>query len=255
MLHHLLPSRFHSRTAVAAAVLIAVAAGDALAQGPSRASKTAPRPATRATTSTTARPATRPDTSALPVVMVEEDVITFIDQPTASLVAARAALANGDVKSASRDVAAGAAYLRVHAGAATGTSRADLLESARDFDQLAFDIRQRRVRSLGQFDDAVKHTDRVLARHHWERASRAWEQRETAKAGHELRAAADATERATRRAGHDTDVATRDVVRGARDVSGKLIAGAGWTVDEVGKGIADLGKAIDRLGHHVEPRR
>jgi hypothetical protein len=251
MLHHLLRSRFHSRTIAAAALVAIAAAGDVQAQGTGRATKAAPRPSTRPAP----RAAARPDTTALPVVLVEEDVITFIDQPTASLVMARAALARHDAQTASRDVAAGAAFLRVHAGAATGTARADLLESAQRFDGLALDIRRGEVRSPDQFDGSVRGLDGVLARHHWERATHAWERRETAKAGQELRAAADATERAAHRAGLDTEVATRDVVRGARLVSGKLIDGAGWTVDEVGKGIADLGAAIDRLGHHLEPRR
>jgi hypothetical protein len=246
MLHHTLPTSSRARAVVAAAAIAIAFAGSARAQAPARALRST-RPAPSG--------ASRPATTTLPVTLEEEDVITFIGEPTSSLIAARTALARGDARAAGSEVAAAAAFLRVHAGSAAGADRADLLESARDLDRLAVAVRQGNVRSVGQFDDAVRHTDRVLARHHWERANRAWAHRETVKTGQELRAAADATDRAAHRAGRDVEAGTRDVVRGARLLSGKLIDGAGWTVDEVGKGLADLGGAIERLGRHVEPRR
>jgi hypothetical protein len=207
-----------------------------------------------------ARPVAAPavptrDTTLVPIVLYQEDVLAFIDQPTVHLIAAEDAMARHDRALAARELAAAAANVRVEAGYTAGAEKTDLLEVARDMDHLSAEVRSGRIHSADQLDGATGRAERALARHHWERAARAWEHRDAQRTGMELRAAANATERASRAAGRDAATGTKDVVRGARVVSGKLIDGAGWTVDEVGKGIADLGHAVERLGRDVEPRR
>jgi hypothetical protein len=70
-----------------------------------------------------------------------------------------------------------------------------------------------------------------------------------------LRGAADYTERLAHDVGKDVEKGTTDTVHATRELSGKLIDGVGWSVDEVGKGFATLGHALDRLGAGVEPKR
>ncbi len=84
---------------------------------------------------------------------------------------------------------------------------------------------------------------------------RAWGRRESETAGRELRTAAQYTERLAQDAGRGVERVTRDVVYGTRDVGSKLVGGAGWTAEEVGKAFASLGREIDRLGGDIAPRR
>ena len=201
---------------------------------------------------TSARAPAALDTTPVSVVLYQDDLIAFINPPTERLMAARTALEQNDGAAAARELRAAAAYMRVQAGYVSGTERADILEAARDVDRVSSRTLSREIRTPVALDEALRGADQALAWHHWNRARRAWKRRETERAGLELRAAANAVERAARVAGRDTESGAKDVVRGTRVVSGKLIQGAGWRDDEIGKGLTDLGRAIERLGKRVE---
>ncbi len=68
-----------------------------------------------------------------------------------------------------------------------------------------------------------------------------------------MKAAVTHLERAFIWAGHKTEAAVVKVIDETPLLSGKLIDGTDWTVDEVGKGIAGLGKEIGKAGHLIEP--
>ena len=193
--------------------------------------------------------------SIVPIAVFEEDLVYFVREPVEHLISARALLERGERTNAAQEVAAAAAYVRLEAGTATGVNRADLQESARDLDRIAAQIRSRNVHSARELDGALRRTEQALGRHHLERAVRAWERKETAKAGHELRGATEYTSRLARAGGKDVERGTADVIRAARLVSGKLIEGTGWATDEVGKAFSGLGRELDRLGADVVPSR
>lgn len=194
-------------------------------------------------------------TAAAPAVVREPPIVIVVSEPAERFAAARSALARHNPARAAADVRDAAKFVRGQATVASGTTKADLEEAARDLDDIAARIQSRKLKTPRELDVALRRSDRRLARHHLERATRAWERRETAKAGHELRMAAQYTERLAHDAGRGVERATRDVVRGTRKLSSKLIDGVGWTSDEVGKGFAKLGHEIDRLGADVAPGR
>jgi hypothetical protein len=47
---------------------------------------------------------------------------------------------------------------------------------------------------------------------------------------------------------------TTDTIEYARAVGGKLVKGAGWTVDEVDKGIKGISSALSKFGERIEPK-
>jgi hypothetical protein len=181
--------------------------------------------------------------------------VVIVSEPAERFAAARAALARHHRAQAAADIRDAATFVRGQATVASGMVRADLEESARDLDRIAAQVRNGRLKTPRELDAALRRSDRGLARHHLERATRAWARRESATAGRELRTAAQYTERLARDAGTGVERITVDVVHGTRKVGAKLIDGAGWTADEVGKAFAKLGQEIDRLGADVAPRR
>jgi hypothetical protein len=181
--------------------------------------------------------------------------VIILSEPAERFAAARSALARHRPTQAAADIREAATFVRGQASVATGTVRADLEEAARDLDRIAAQVRNGQLKTPRELDAALRRSDRGLARHHLERAARAWERRESATAGRELRTAAQYTERLARDAGTGVERATVDVVRGTREVGAKLVDGVGWTSDEVGKAFAKLGHEIDRLGADIAPRR
>jgi hypothetical protein len=180
--------------------------------------------------------------------------VVIISEPAERFAAARAALARHHRAQATAALSEAATFVRGQAAVATGATKADLAEAARDIDRIAEQVRRGKLTTPRELDAALRRADRGLARHHLERATRAWERRETEQAGREIRVAAQYTERLAQDAGRGVERATRDVIRATRTVGAKLVDGAGWTSNEVGRAFAALGREIDRLGADVAPR-
>jgi len=194
------------------------------------------------------------DTTHVPVILYEEDIVAWVNEPDEHLRLARAALADHDASRAAGELAAAAAFVRVQAATAQGVDKADLTEAGHDLDRTVAGIREGKIRTPRELDRALQRTDRALARHHFARAQAAWDHKEAAKAGRELRGAARYTERLADDAGHGVERGTATVVHDTRRLSSRLIHGAGWTSGEVGKGFDALKRAIDRLGAHAAPQ-
>jgi hypothetical protein len=92
-----------------------------------------------------------------------------------------------------------------------------------------------------------------LSHHHCVLAERSWMAKQNARAGKQLRAAADNLDKAAARTGHALRTATVAVAKETRLVARKLVEGTGFVVDEVGKGFANFGKQIEDVGKGIEP--
>ena len=84
-------------------------------------------------------------------------------------------------------------------------------------------------------------------------AERSWLHKQGERTGRHLRAAADNLEHAARLSEQEVQVATQTVVKDVRVISGKLVEGVGYGVDEVGKGFESLGKQVESVGNGMEP--
>ena len=59
-------------------------------------------------------------------------------------------------------------------------------------------------------------------------------------------------EQAAKWSGRELETGTADTIGYARVVGGKLVKGAGWTEDEVDKGIKGIGGALSKFGERME---
>ena len=105
--------------------------------------------------------------------------------------------------------------------------------------------------------DSVEEVDRLsaralhrLAQHHYLNAQRSGIAGNS-RAPADNAPAADNLERAAVLSRQNMKTATQDA-KETRIVSGKLIKGAGYDVDEVGRGFESLGKQVEAIGNGIE---
>jgi hypothetical protein len=166
---------------------------------------------------------------------------------------AREAYLKVDAADAAAELRTAATHLRISAAQAAAGTKRTLLRSAMELESLAKRVETGTVKSVGELDAAIARALHALAHHHCILAEKSWMPRETRYAGKQMRAAADNLERATARAGEAMRSATREVTRDVRVISGKLVEGTGFVVDEVGRGFTSLGKQVETVGKGIEP--
>lgn len=185
---------------------------------------------------------------------VEEDAWTNLsDEPGRHLDRARGAYLAFDLPTVSAELRKAATHVRISAGQAAALTKRSLLQSANELESLAFRAEQGGVKSVHELDAASARALHALSHHHYMMAERAWAAKETERAGRQLHAAADNLGRAANWSGRKVQGATHVVIDDTRIISGKLIKGTGFMLDEVGKGFAAFGKQIEHVGHGIEP--
>ncbi|MCL4490814.1 MAG: hypothetical protein M1510_02770 [Nitrospirae bacterium] len=159
-----------------------------------------------------------------------------------------------DMKAAAAEIRQSAAFLKREAERATGEGKKDLSASTRELEKLADDVKNGTVTSVKRLDNAFSRTYYALARNHYLNASESWAKKAAKDTGHDLKAASDDLERGLAWSGHKAETGTKAAIKDARQISGKLIKGAGWVSSEIGKGIEDMGRGIDKFGKEVVPK-
>lgn len=186
--------------------------------------------------------------------LVHEELWTELaDEPARSMEHAREAYLAVDVRDAAKALRKAATYLKISAGQAGAASKHALQHSARELESLAQRVEAGTVKSVAELDAVSARALHALSHHHCLLAERSWAAEETRATGRQMRAAAENLERAAARTGKAVQTATHNVASGVRVISGKLIEGTGFAIDEVGKGIAALGGQIDNVGKRIEP--
>lgn len=175
------------------------------------------------------------------------------DEPGRHMDRAREAFLEVDAREAAAEMRKAATYLKITAGQAAAATKRALLRSAHELDVLAHGVEAGTVKSVSELDHAFARAAHALSHHHCAMAERSWAAEQTARAGKQLRAAADNLERAAARTGKALQTATGDAVKDARIVSGKLVEGTGFVFDEIGKGFAAFGRQIENVGKGIEP--
>jgi hypothetical protein len=236
---------------VTLAALIVLAAALALATGCGK----------KAEKATTEEPVVGEGTETLTVaetpkgkVLVDEEVLNiFVDEPEQHFKKAHELFVKKDTKAAAHEIRMASGYLKLEAGRATGDSKKALEASSRELDKLADDVEKGAVVSEKEVRDTFARADYALAMHHHAKAKESWEKGDTKQAGVHLMAAPTHLEYAKAWLKVGTKDDTKAVVRDTRTVAGKLTEGVGFVPEEVGKVIEALGKEIDKLGREVEP--
>ena len=183
---------------------------------------------------------------------IHEDIVS--PDPAKPMSAARQAFIDVDVPTSSAQIRKAAHALRDTASSATEGTRDALHQAATELESLGRRVENRGAESVAELDRVFARAFHALARHHQEMALKHWRDGDPQQAGHRLRAAADSLESVAAASGQRLNDAGREVVRESRVVSGKLIRGTGYAVDEVGRAFEGLGKQVESLGDRVATR-
>lgn len=180
-------------------------------------------------------------------VLVEEEILYFfVDEPEGHLHQAHENFLKKDFKGAAAEIRKATNFLKLEAARATGEGKKTLATSIDELEKLASDVEKGTVKSANDLGKAFARAHHALAVHHHLKASEAWAKKETSKTGHELKAAASHLERALAWSGHEIEAAVVKVMETGRGIGEKLIQGTRWTADEVGKALKALGEKIER---------
>ncbi len=159
-----------------------------------------------------------------------------------------------DLKRAASEIRKGAGFLRQKAKSATKDSKEGLDASAQELEKLAGDVQTGGVASENQLKDAFARSYHALADYEYRRASEAWAKKKTGETGRALTNAAQDVEQAGKWSGRELGTDTADTINSARAVGAKLVKGAGWTVDEVDKGIQGISGALSKFGEEIDSK-
>jgi len=188
------------------------------------------------------------------VLVEEEQWHKLVDEPDRHIGRAREAYLMMDARTAAAELRKAAVHVRVAAGHAAERGKNTLLRSEHELEHTARRIEEGAVKSVEELDFASARALHALSDYQYAKAAEAWRKREARQAGQYLRAAANNLERAAARTDATMRAATTEVAKDSRLISGRLIEGTGFVIDEVGAGIEAVGHQLERVGTLVLPR-
>ena len=159
-----------------------------------------------------------------------------------------------DLKAAASEIRKGAGFLKQKAKSATTESKEGLSASAQELEKLAKDVETGGVTSEKQLKDSFARSYHALSNYEYRRASESWAKKKTRETGQALTGAAQDMEQAAKWSGRELESDTAGIIDYARAVGGKLVKGAGWTVDEVDKGIKGISSALSKFGENMKSK-
>ena len=166
---------------------------------------------------------------------------------------ARNEFRNNDKSRAAQDIHTAAEIMKVQAQGNVKESK--LLQTSRNLETVSKNVSRDLVKSLENLDIDLSQAARDEAQHHYLQAAEAWTHHMVLNVGDDLKAGVHATENASDWSGRKISSAGVGALNDTKALSQKLVSGGKWTEGEVGKGIATLGKEIDRLGKDMEPEK
>lgn len=183
-------------------------------------------------------------------LLVDEEMWSqLMDEAGKHLDRARDAFLHGHSRTVALEIQKAAIMMRIDA--AHGQDEADLrmLKAARELEHLAERLQSgRSTDTIDDLDTLSSKALGALAEHEHIKAANAWKHHHHRLSGRYLRAAADNLERATFRARAELSTAASKAIKNARILSGKLIEGTGYAIDEVGADMDAIGHQVERLG-------
>jgi septum formation inhibitor MinC len=149
-----------------------------------------------------------------------------------------------DLKAAAAEIRKGAGFLKEKVKEASRDGKEALKASARELEQLAGDVEKGTETSEEKLKETFARSYQALANHQVIKASESWAKKKTKETGEALTAAARYLEETVRWSGRKLETGTAEVVHYARTVGGKLKKGTAYGVEEVGKGIKEIGREL-----------
>jgi hypothetical protein len=184
------------------------------------------------------------------VVVDEEILIGFVDEPSRHFGLARDDFLKKDFAASADEIRKGAGYVKLEMSRAASGAEDEraLSDAVAQLAKLADDIEKGAVTSVDRLNAGFAKAEQALAFHHELKAKEYWAAEEQKKAGQDLKAASKHLENAMKYANEKVETGTEAAIQDARDIGQKLVEGTGWAADKVGKAMQDLGKKIEDAG-------
>ncbi len=161
---------------------------------------------------------------------------------------------DNNINSASEQIKRGAIYIKEKAAKASSRGKGELEDSARELDKLADDVKKGTVKSVKRIEDTFARVYHALALESHIKSTESWAKRERATAGEALDAANKNLERGLAWAGQKAEESTKKVMQKSEEIVLKLKRKGRLITEEVGRGIQDAGKEIEKFGKKISPR-
>lgn len=182
-------------------------------------------------------------------VLVDEEILTgFVDEPNHHFGLARNAFVKKDYATASAELVKCAGFVKVEAMRASGEDRRMLEDAVIRLAELADAIKGGRMAAVEKLDSAYSNAELALAFHHEVKAQEFWKAENHKSAGQDLKAASMHLDNSMKYAGEKAGADTKAVIDDANDLGKKLVEGTALAADKVGKGMQDLGAKIEEWG-------
>jgi hypothetical protein len=191
------------------------------------------------------------------VLVDEELLIGFVDEPAHHFGLARDYFMKKDYADAATEIRRAGGFVKLEMARAEAQSDDErvLSDAVVSLGMLADDVQKGEVKSADRLDDVFAHTEQALAYHHELKAEEYWKAENHKSAGQDLRAATVHLENSMSYAGEKTEKDTDEAIRDARDIGDKLADGAALAADKVGKAMQQLGKKIEEAGRKMKQER
>ena len=186
--------------------------------------------------------------------LVVDEWTAYADEPDQHFRQASDNFAKKDYRAAAAEIRKGAAFFKLEAGRAAADGKAALQSSAQELSQLADKVEKGTVKDAKELSQPFAKADHAFAQAHHRNALESWDRKVVDATGYELKAASSDVEKAWAWVGQKTEAGASDVIKDTRLVARKLISGAGYGAEEVGKGIEALGHEVERLGTKIKQR-
>jgi hypothetical protein len=182
-------------------------------------------------------------------VLVDEEILTgFVDEPNHHFGLARKAFVAKDYATASAELLTCAGFVKLESMRASGDDQRMLADAVIRLAELADAIKAGRMAAVEKLDSAYAHAELALAYHHEVKAQEFWRAEDSKSAGRDLKAASKHLENSMKYADEKTEADAKAVIDDANDLGQKLIEGTALAADKVGKGMQDLGVKIEEWG-------
>jgi hypothetical protein len=175
------------------------------------------------------------------------------EEPKADFQKAHESFMKKEYDASAASIRKGADYLRKEAESAGDKGKKLLTASVAELEKLADSVEKGAVKSDKKLKDAFSRAEHAVANDQYVKATDSWVRKETKKTGQALDSAAMHMERAADWSGQKLKAGASRAVKEGREVSDKLVKGAGYVPEKVGKALNRMGDAISGFGRKIVP--
>lgn len=187
-------------------------------------------------------------------VLVSDEILrTFSDQPGVHMQLARDALRKKDTQAAARELRLADGFMKLELARAQGPGKAVLKASVDEVARTAADLERGAAMSTTDLNGVLARSHYALAVHHYFLASNAMRAKADKKAGHDIAAAAGDAEAVFKWIKRKAAADETAVISSSRDLAAKIIEGTALGAEEASTGLAALKAHLDNLATSVEP--